>query len=231
MAEDDDTKLPDEKKTDIPTATGGAGNKNPYEAYADQADSGQFGPLLKFNKGEYVYGRDNEEFPEKEVVALMPGLTHGWIRWEENFPTEPIMGLMMEGFVLPARNTLGHLDKTAWELGNGNQPRDPWQESFYLPVITVNAEDVYTFTTSSNGGRRHAITPLCKEYGTHIRELPDELPVIPLNQGFYQHADPRVGKVKYPLFTPVVRWVKAEPYLAAVMALTGKTLKLLPKAS
>jgi hypothetical protein len=33
------------------------------------------------------------------------------------------------------------------------------------------------------------------------------------------------------LFTPVVRWVKAEPYLAAVMALTGKTLKLLPKAS
>jgi hypothetical protein len=159
------------------------------------------------------------------MVALMPGLLSGWIRWEDNFPVEHIMGLLMEGFVPPALETLGHRDKEKWELDNKGEPRDPWQESAYLPVISVNAETVYTFATSSDGGRRRALAPLCRDYGTHIRQHPDELPVIGLEQDSYQHSDRSIGRVKYPLF-PVKRYVKAEPYLAAVTTLTGKSLKL-----
>ena len=206
----------------VPASTG----KNPFETYADRADNmNLLGPILKFAKGDYLVGRDGEECSEKEVVALMPGLLWGWIRWEDNFPVEHIMGLLMEGFTPPALETLSHRDKEKWELDNSGKPRDPWQESAYLPVISVNAETVYTFATSSDGGRRRAIAPLCREYGNRIRQCPDELPIIGLEQDSYQHSDRSIGRVKYPLF-PVKRWVKAEPYLAAVTTLTGKALKL-----
>jgi hypothetical protein len=202
--------------------------KNPYEDYADRVDNQMLlGPILKFTKGDYLIGRDGEECPEKELVALMPGLLHGWIRWEDNLPVEHKMGLLMEGFVPPALETLDRRDKEKWELDNKGEPRDPWQDSAYLPVITVNGETVYTFATSSDGGRRRALAPLCREYGNRIRQYPDELPVIGLEQDSYLHPDRTIGRVKYPLF-PVKRWVKAEPYLAAVTTLTGKSLKLLP---
>jgi hypothetical protein len=202
--------------------------KNPFENFADRADNQMlFGPMLKFAKGDYLVGRDGEECPDKELVALMPGLLHGYIRWEDNFPVEHVMGLLMEGYVPPALETLGHRDKTKWELDTNGKPRDPWQESAYLPMISVNAENVYTFTTSSDGGRRRAVAPLCRDYGGHIRQFPDELPVIGLAQDSYQHSDRSIGRVKYPLF-PIKRYVKAEPYLAAVVTLTGKSLKLLP---
>src|SRR5262249_12075553 len=153
------------------------------------------------------------------------GMLSGWIRWEDSYPVEHVMGLLLEGYVPPARNTLGCTDQEQWEVDNNSgKPRDPWQESVYLPVISVNAETVYTFATSSDGGRRRAITPLCREYGNHIRQHPDELPIIGLEQDSYMHPNRSIGRVKYPLF-PIKRWVKAEPYLAAVMSLTGKSLK------
>ena len=201
--------------------------KNPFESYADRANNQMWlGALLKFTKGDYLVGRDGEECPEKEVVGLIPGLLHGWVHWEDTSSVEQVMGLMLEGFVPPARETLSHRDKEQWELDNKGRPRDPWRETIYLPVISVNAETVYTFATSSDGGRLRAIAPLCREYGNHIRQCPDELPIFGLEQDSYQHPDRSIGRVKYPLF-PVKRWVKADPYLAAVTALTGMSLKLL----
>jgi hypothetical protein len=216
----------DDKKDDTKPAIITWSGKNPFESFADHVDNQMLlGPLLKFSKGDWLIGRDGVECPEKELVALMPGLLWGWIRWEESSPVEHKMGLLMEGFVPPARDTLSYRDRETWGLDNDDQPRDPWQESAYLPVISVNAESVYTFATSSDGGLRRALAPLCREYGTHIRQHPDELPIIGLDQGSYQHRDPRIGRVKYPLF-PLKKLVKAEPYLAAVTTLTGKSLKL-----
>ena len=74
---------------------------------------------------------------------------------------------------------------------------------------------------------RRAVAPLCAEYGKHMREHPDELPVIKLDQDSYMHPDRSIGRVKFPLF-PVKKWLKAAPYLAAVATLTGKTMKLPP---
>jgi hypothetical protein len=202
--------------------------KNPFEDYADRSNAQMWlGALLKFTKGDYLVGRDGEECPETEMVALMLGLLCGWIRWEDNFPVEHRMGLLMEGFVPPARATRSHRDEAQWELDNDGKPRDPWQQGVYLPMVSINGEVVYTFTTTSDGGRRRAVAPLCAEYGKHMREHPDELPVIGLEQDSYMHPDRSIGRVKVPLF-PVKRWVKADPYLAAVMTLTGKSLKLPP---
>jgi hypothetical protein len=203
-------------------------DKNVFEAYADDIDNQMIaGDLLKFSKGDYLIGRDNEECPEKELIALVPGLVHGWIRWADNHPIEHVMGLLTEGFAPPSRDALGHLDKAMWELDAKGEPRDPWQQGLYLPMATANGERIFTFSTSSDGGRRRAVAPLCREYGQRIRQHPDEIPVVRLEQNSYQHSDRSIGRVKYPLF-PVNRWVKAEPYLAAVATITGRSLSLLP---
>src|SRR5262249_44654601 len=218
--------MSDNDEGKVPVAPDG---KNPFEDFADRADTTQMwlGSLFKFTKGDYLVGRDGEEFPEKEVVGLMPGLLVGLECWIDGYPVDRKMGLLMEGFVMPARSTLDYAEKSTWPLDINGQPRDPWQETNYLPVISVNAENVYTFVTSSDGGRRRAIVPLCREYGQRIRTHPDELPVFGLEQDSYIHPDRSIGRVKFPVF-PVRRWVKAEPYLAAVMTLTGRSLKLLP---
>lgn len=135
------------------------------------------------------------------------------------------MGLVLEGFVPPARSTLGHDDQNTWEVSNG-KPRDPWQATIYMPMTSLDAANVFTFSTGSDGGRRHAIGPLCKEYGGRIRQHPDELPIVKLHQDSYLHSDRGIGRVKYPEF-PVLRWVNAEKYVAAVADAAGRPLKLL----
>jgi len=201
--------------------------KNPYEDYADRVDNQMLlGQLLKFSKGDWLIGRDGDACPHTELVALMQGLMHGWTRWEDSAPVEHIMGLLVEGFVSPARNKLSHSDKALWEPNaDGGEPQDPWQQSVYLPMITIDGDAVFTFATSSDGGRRRAIAPLCREYGNQMRQHPNELPVVGLEQDSYQHPNRKIGRVKYPLL-PFKRLVKAEPYFAAVMTLTGKSLKL-----
>ena len=214
------------KKTDtqVPVAT----NKNVFEAYADEVDAQMIvGTLLKFVKGDWLIGRDGEECPEKELVAIMPGLVHGWIRWEDNFPVEHNMGLLIEGFIPPNRAELGHHEQETWRLEANGKRRDPWQQGIYLPMVTVDGKTVYTFTATSDGGRRRGVAPLCREYGHHIRQHPSELPVVRLEQDSYLHSDRNIGRVKYPLF-PADRWVEAEPYITAVAAMAGRPVNLLP---
>jgi hypothetical protein len=213
------------KDKKLPAVPGG---KNVFEAYADDTDKQMIvGALLKFAKGDWTVGPDSEECSESELVAVVPLMVHGWIRWQDNHPVEHVMGLMATGFVRPSRESLGHLDETQWELNNKDEPRDPWREGLYLPMVTVDGETVFTFATSSDGGRRRGVAPLCREYGQRIRQHPDELPVVRLEQDSYLHSKRNIGRVKYPQF-PVARWVKAEPYIAAMAALTGKPVPQLP---
>jgi hypothetical protein len=225
--DEDDKKLPTVAAASAVPATSA---KNPYEDYADHSSSQIWiGALLKFNKGDYVIGRDAEPCPETEAVALVQEALVGWILWEDSFPADHKMGLLRDGFVPPARDTLGRTDKSQWEIDGKGKARDPWQESAYVPMVSVNGEAVYTFATSSDGGRRRGLAPLFREYGGHIRQHPDEVPIVGFAQDSYMHSNREYGRIKYPLF-PVKRWVKAAPYLAAVQNLTGKSLQQLEPA-
>jgi hypothetical protein len=206
-------------------------NRNVFECAGDAMTQGNVivGGLLKFSKGDWLAGPDGEEIEgETELVAVVPGTIHGWVRWEDSKPTEQIMGAMIEGFVPPARSTLGYDDESKWEHSeNANsEPRDPWQLTVYLPMVSLDGESVYTFSTGSDGGKRHAIGPLCRAYGGYVRQHPDELPVVKLDQDSYAHSDRSIGRVKYPEL-PIVRWVKADKYVAAVADAAGRPLKLL----
>jgi len=106
------------------------GDKNWAEEYgAESFQSNITGLLLKFNKGEWLAGQDEEEIPlGTELVAAAHMLQSGWLRWQNDRPAETIMGYRREGFRPPPRETLGYENKVDWEERK-EQKVAPWKPS------------------------------------------------------------------------------------------------------
>lgn len=198
--------------------------KDIFEQYGDSINARNIvGQLLKFSKGDWLYGADNTDMPEnKHLIVNMDQLTLGWIRWEDQKPADTRMGLLIDGFQAPHRWQLGYgydadkgeeqePDTSEWEIDDKSKnPRDPWQFTYYLvmkdPDIDDEVEGIYTFTSSSAGGK-NAIADLCKIYGRKRREgYRDSYPVVALKVGSYNHKDRTLGKIKVPVL-PVTSWV------------------------
>jgi hypothetical protein len=187
--------------------------RNYFELYAESVSRAALvGDLLKFTKfGEFKAGRDNINVPLGTVlVAHMPTLTIGYVKWAENRPVDHKMGLVSEGFVPPKRETLGDLDKEAWERYDDDRPRDPWQLTNYLVMSDPETKDLYTFATSSKTGLS-SLGELVKAYGQRMRQFPDEYPAVELQCRHYIDAD--YGEIRFPGFK-VADWVDGAPYAA-----------------
>ena len=184
---------------------------NYYEAYGEAtANRNIVGRLLKFTKfGEFTAGVENEEIPTgTKLVAHMPSLLAGFIKWENNRPIAQVMGAIGEGFAPPKRGELGDTDQSLWEHYDDDRPRDPWQFSNYLVFVNLDTSDLFTFTTSSRGGL-NAVGELSKTYGKHIRQAPDELPLVELGCGSYQHSNRSYGEIRFPIFK-IVAWLPSQ---------------------
>jgi hypothetical protein len=179
---------------------------NPFTAYGEAATHRNIvGELLKFSKGDWMYGQDNTDVPVgTQYVVNMDELLIGWIRWEENKPTDHIMGKVSAGYAPPRRNELGDTDNTQWEVDDNGQARDPWQLSNYMLVKGVSDGELYTFTTGSKGGR-DAVGDLCKAYGGVMAQHPDEYPVVAIGVRSYEHPNRSYGRIKTPEFK-IVGW-------------------------
>ena len=190
---------------------------NPFEEIGRGAQRPIAGQLMKFSKGEYVAGQENLPLPMgMRFVVNMDQMLTGWIRWDDNKPAEQVMGLVVEGFVPPKRDTLGYgykpgdkeedADTTDWEVDekSGN-PRDPWQPTFYLVMRGLDKDDkpledeLYTFTTASKGGS-DAVKAFCAVYGKWLRFHPDDHPIITIGYDQYEHSNPQYGWIKTPQF-------------------------------
>lgn len=178
-------------------------NYDPYAEYGRENSSNIVGKILKFSKGDYLIGDDEVE-PGVKRVASMANLLIGWIRWEDNKPAETIMGLLGEGHRPQKRVALGFTEEADWPVDKDGKSQDPWQETNYLVLKDPVEGDLFTFTTSSAGGR-NAISKLCKEYGTKRRMHPKQFPIIALNVDSYKHKDPTLGRIKVPEFK-IVGW-------------------------
>jgi hypothetical protein len=178
------------------TAVAEAPERNWAEEYGDEAfTTNIIGQLLKFNKGEWLVGQEEEEMPiGTELVAATHLLQSGWMRWEDGKPVETIMGLRSEGFKPPPRESLGHTDKSEWGELNG-QVIDPWRRADVLLMADPKTGQVYTFSPMSDGGLQ-AIKKLMREYGPHMRVAPDEIPTVRLGSSWYKH--PKYSKVYKP---------------------------------
>jgi hypothetical protein len=190
---------------------------NAFESYGSQMSrSAIVGKLLKFSKGDWLAGEDNEEIePGTKFVCNMDQLTVGWVKWVDNKPEQQIMGLLVEAYVPPKRETLGDHDPAAWEVDMQGKPRDPWQFTNYVIMKEPGKDgsdddNLYTFATSSKGGL-NAMVSLCKAYGKEMRQKPDQYPIVQIGIDKYDHPNRELGSIKVPTFK-VVGWEPKETF-------------------
>lgn len=192
-------------------------DRNFFEQYGEQvAQRNIRGQLLKFSKGDWLAGQNDEEIPVgTKLVANMDQLLVGWIKWVENKPDQQIMGRLVEGHKPQKRDELGDSDEDLWEVDSQGKARDPWQFSNYILMKEPGSEPdnddgLFTFTTSSRGGL-NAIGELCKAFGKNMRMEPNKYPIVELGVDSYKHPNPEYGRIKVPTLK-VVGWEDKEKF-------------------
>lgn len=197
------------------TAVAVPDNRTEVQRYIDEiAPASIVGRMIKFSKdGKFVTHDDGEAIGDDvDFVALVDQTLIGWIKFNgEGEPPDRVMGLLYEGFEMPARGTLSGLDQSKWEMGLDGKPADPWQHHVYLVLQRGDeTQEMFTFVTSSVTGRR-AIGNLIRHYD-RMQKTPataDTYPIVRLKIGGFQHRDDRVGWVKTPVIAIVGRAPKA----------------------
>ncbi len=185
---------------------------DPFQAFADAvAPQHILGKLLKFAKGDWVAGENGEPVDKTaSFIVGMPALMTGWVRWHEFKPVEHAMVSVCSRLLPPRREELGHNDPSTWETDDRGDKRDPWQPTSYLPMVSNNDGEVFTFAASSKGGLE-ALGKLSRVYAAHRRSAPGQLPVVTLSNSGYQHSRRELGYIKTPLFE-VTGWVPASKF-------------------
>jgi hypothetical protein len=164
------------------------------------------GRLIKFSKeGQFVTSDDGEPVSDvAEFVALCDQTLIGWLKFNEDAPPDREMGLLYDGFVMPSRATLGDTDETKWPVGLSGRPDDPWKHQICLVLQNTETQELFTFATSSQTGRR-SVGNLLRHFDRMLKMNPGELPVVRLKPSGFQHRDDRVGWVPTPAFAVVGR--------------------------
>ncbi len=174
---------------------------DPYAAYgrAVGADT----PFLKFVKGQFKFGVDDEVLPlGTKLVPHMAELKAGYIKWKDGTPEEETMVRIADGKPIPQREDLGDDDRDTWETDPNGTPQDPWQVCNVLPMKDPETGQEFVFTTGSRGGIG-AVGKLSTAYGRQRHKLADKLPVIEIGADSYRHKT--YGDVSYPTFQ-IVGW-------------------------
>jgi hypothetical protein len=174
------------------------------QKYLDEiAPASIVGRLIKFSKeGIFVTADDGEAIDaDAEFIALCDQTLIGWIKFshEDGVPPERIQGLLFDGFVMPPREALGDLDQAQWPIGLSGAPDDPWRHQNCVVLQRTGTDELFTFGTTSQTGRR-AVGNLLRHYSRMQKANANELPVVRLQAGGFNHRDERIGWVHTPVF-------------------------------
>ena len=165
------------------------------------------GRIVRFTKeGAFAAADDGSIITDADdYVALCDETQVGWIKFNGlGQAPDRVMGLLYDGFVLPPRESLGDTDMTQWDEGLTGKPEDPWQHQINVVLQKRDTGEMFCFSTSSNTGRR-AVGNLLRHYDRMRRAGGNDVPVVRLKVGGFQHKDSRVGWVKVPTFVVVGR--------------------------
>jgi hypothetical protein len=176
---------------------------DPFAEYADAvAPRYIIGDLLKFSKGDYLAGINNQAVPAGTTFTVnMDELMAGWVRWWSGKPTDHSMVRVADHVPPKKRNELPDNDEQQWETDPKNgKPRNPWQFTNYLPMMNEKGA-LFTFATGSRGGIS-AIAGLSRRYANHRKRHPDVFPLIAIGVDSYQHPNREYGRIKIPVFAP-----------------------------
>jgi hypothetical protein len=195
------------------TAVAVPDTRSPREQYLDDiAPAAIVGRMIRFDgkAGRYITTDDDEPVAVEgtDYVALCDQTLIGWMKFNgEGERPDRAMGPLYGGFVMPPRETLGNTDQSDWEDGLDGRPQDPWQHHVYLVLQRGDTGELFTLVTSSITGRR-CIGNLLKHYDRLQQTHADFYPVVRLKVGGFNHRDPRVGWINFPVLAVVGRHPK-----------------------
>jgi hypothetical protein len=168
------------------------------DAAAEKAQHVIKGTLLKYSDGKWTKGKEGVEVEEGiSLVALATAAAQ--VKWHDGKPVEYIM--RQPGKKLPERDELGDLDKTKWQLGPDDQPKDPWQNTRFVYLIDPVSAEAYTFVTASWGGRQ-AVNDLAEQIQRVRYANPGASPIVELRSEPWMT---KFGRKSKPFFK-VIDW-------------------------
>ena len=183
------------------------------EAYGKAASQGGLivGELLKFNKGDWFIGKDEKPFEtDTKMLFSIDNVLVGWQFWEDKRVTDSDLGLLIKGHQKKARSELSfYNEKDAWPRDDDGEPSDPWQFANILLFRETGKNGEYrTFITASKGGLS-SVGKFFVKVAEHLREAPDEIPIVKLDSDSYKH--PKYSRVHFPTFE-IVGWTAKEDF-------------------
>jgi hypothetical protein len=171
-----------EREDEMNDLTNDSFDRMPEDAAANMTR----GPVIKF--ADNLYRMNGEPLKGKDGVLSYTavGIHMAWVKFVEDKPIHVLPG--PNGY-LPDRNTLGDLDETQWECPF-KEPADPWQNTRYLHLFDSDTAEVFTFVTSSGGGR-YAIDQLVGQIKLKRRFAPGVFPIIELSSAKWGKKFPK----------------------------------------
>jgi hypothetical protein len=175
-----------------------------FEAAAASLSGGDQKPILKFQKGDWYLGQENEEIPNgTKLAANIMEAEWGWVRWSGGKPAERRMVRIATGAQAPTRDTLGHLDRELWDRDNAGKPRDPWQFMVDIPAREIAGQKREVMLSGGSKGWEGCCKALFAAFGKGMRENGGKTPIVQLAGDKYSHGE--YGVVKTPKLE-LVEW-------------------------
>jgi hypothetical protein len=161
------------------------------------------GHVLKFVKGKWLAGSEKTPVADHtRYVALMSEACHGWLKWQDNVAVHVAVGKIASGHTLPDRSTLPDRDPEKWPIALSGKKEDPWHMACYLPLVSLDGNELLTFATSVPTGR-NPFWKLIDRYAWLGCKHPGMYPIIEIEASGY--PDKRFGWVDTPSFK-IVDW-------------------------
>jgi hypothetical protein len=158
------------------------------------------GQLLRFLDWK-LFARTGYSDPVEDGTRFLVIETRAaWVHWSDD--SRPDKYVFREpGGELPDRNRLGDDDEDEWPVDPRGAPKDPWANTRFVYLADPETGELFTFTTSSIGGRR-CVADLAKEIVRYRAEHPGALPIVELSSTGMQT---RYGQKSRPVLN-IVDW-------------------------
>jgi hypothetical protein len=173
------------------------------DAAAELEDSLFRGTRLSFSDRQWATGK--EKVPVEEGRRfLVRGTALVWLKWRDKKMVQVVA--RQPGQRFPDRTDLDDQDPETWEVGLGDDMRDPWQLTRFVYLVALDKTAETLTYASSAFGAHSAARQLADQIQTMRVARPGAIPVIRLDCAPFQT---KYGMKSKPLFE-VVDWQGGE---------------------
>jgi hypothetical protein len=126
---------------------------NPFDLYLQREQGNDIffeGDFLNFNGQSGKWTRRKESIgATTSFLCDMRGIALGWVKWIDGKPVDRVLGLLINGYVRPPRETLDDFAERYWPINSFGTPEDPWKKITYLPMRCKDDDENVVYGANS----------------------------------------------------------------------------------